>query len=277
MYGYIYKTTNLLTRKIYVGQKKSNEFLGNGYLGSGVILTHCIAKYGKENFYVELIDEAESFDELNKKEIFWIKELDARNPQVGYNLATGGTFGDSGYHDGMRGKHQSTKQKQAVSTYMKNRKVSDETRHKLSVAHRNISHPTHSAETHVCVNNGIQQRFIKKEDLNRLSDEWEYGGLRWTEERKASYKDKYINGSYMYKDNQTRFIPSADIDSYLSKGWQIGRIYMKDRNAAISKGKKGCICINDGIKNYYIKPELLDEYTQKGYSKGYLKRDNSNK
>ena len=35
MYGYIYKTTNLVNGKIYIGQKKSDVFLGDKYLGSG--------------------------------------------------------------------------------------------------------------------------------------------------------------------------------------------------------------------------------------------------
>lgn len=35
MYGYIYKTTNLINGKIYIGQHKANKFLGQSYLGSG--------------------------------------------------------------------------------------------------------------------------------------------------------------------------------------------------------------------------------------------------
>lgn len=111
MYGYIYKTTNRLNNKIYVGQKKSKEFLYENYLGSGVALQRAIKKYGKENFTVEFLDSAGSFDELNEKEVYWISKLDARNIDVGYNIASGGSFGDSGYHQGMLGKHQSEKQK----------------------------------------------------------------------------------------------------------------------------------------------------------------------
>ena len=38
MYGYIYKTTNLITKKFYIGKRVSSKFLGNKYLGSGVRL-----------------------------------------------------------------------------------------------------------------------------------------------------------------------------------------------------------------------------------------------
>lgn len=56
MYGYIYKTTNTINGKIYIGQKKSSEFLGVQYLGSGKILKSAINKYGVEAFIVEVIE-----------------------------------------------------------------------------------------------------------------------------------------------------------------------------------------------------------------------------
>ena len=38
MFGYIYLTTNLINEKKYIGQKTSNKFLGESYLGSGKLL-----------------------------------------------------------------------------------------------------------------------------------------------------------------------------------------------------------------------------------------------
>lgn len=94
MYGYIYKTTNKINGKIYVGQKKSETFLHEDYLGSGKLLQMAVNKYGKENFFVELIDTAETHEELNTKEVYWINKLHAMNSSVGYNLVPGGTGGD---------------------------------------------------------------------------------------------------------------------------------------------------------------------------------------
>ena len=70
MYGYIYKTTCLINYLIYIGQKKSSKFLCERYLGSGKKLRAAINFYGKENFKVELIDTAESKEELDSKEIY---------------------------------------------------------------------------------------------------------------------------------------------------------------------------------------------------------------
>ena len=103
MYGYIYKTTNNITGKIYVGQKKSDKFLHEKYLGSGKILKSKIKHYGKENFSVEMIDTAESFDELNEKEIYWINKLNAIDSNIGYNISKGGNtpYGIDAWNKGL--------------------------------------------------------------------------------------------------------------------------------------------------------------------------------
>ena len=93
MYGYIYETTNLINNKKYIGKKKSDIFLNNEYLGSGSILNNAIKKYGKENFYVKLIDTADSLKELNYKEKKYISMFDAVKSDNYYNIASGGDGG----------------------------------------------------------------------------------------------------------------------------------------------------------------------------------------
>lgn len=51
---YIYKTTNIINGKFYIG-KHSSMLLEDDYLGSGTIITQSIKKYGKENFVREII------------------------------------------------------------------------------------------------------------------------------------------------------------------------------------------------------------------------------
>lgn len=70
MFGYIYKTTNLVNGKIYIGQKKSDRFLGNKYLGSGKILCSAINKYGADNFIVEMLEECMDVYTLNDREMY---------------------------------------------------------------------------------------------------------------------------------------------------------------------------------------------------------------
>lgn len=83
----IYKTTNLINNKIYIGQDVNNN---PNYYGSGKILKQAIKKNGKENFEKVILEKCASKEELNEREIYWIKKLDATNPEIGYNLAFGG-------------------------------------------------------------------------------------------------------------------------------------------------------------------------------------------
>ncbi len=89
MIGYVYKTTCLVTNKIYVGKHESTTWDCN-YYGSGTQILELIQKFGKENFICELIDTAETIEELIDKERYWITNLDAKNPDVGYNIKSGG-------------------------------------------------------------------------------------------------------------------------------------------------------------------------------------------
>jgi len=89
MFGYIYKTLNLETRKIYIGQHRRREFDPN-YLGSGTALKAAIKKYGRDCFKCKVIERCDTLKELNEREIFWIEKYQSRNPSIGYNLAVGG-------------------------------------------------------------------------------------------------------------------------------------------------------------------------------------------
>lgn len=88
----IYKITNNINGKSYVGQtKRTLQERWNGHCRKEdcVALHNAIEKYGKENFTVEEIDRAESEEELNLKEAYWIDKLNTMHPN-GYNLRTGG-------------------------------------------------------------------------------------------------------------------------------------------------------------------------------------------
>ena len=95
MFGYIYKTTNLINGKIYVGKHEATDF-DTSYIGSGVVFSKALKKYGKENFECILLEAVDTLDELNLREKYWIAKLDARNSQIGYNINEGGE-GNPGY------------------------------------------------------------------------------------------------------------------------------------------------------------------------------------
>ena len=116
MFGYIYETTNLIKGKKYVGQKTSNVFLAEEYLGSGTYLRRAIKKYGKENFKVNLIEECETKEELNEREIYWIDYYNAVKSKEYYNQSKGGEHWNlsSEYIAENNRKYQSAKMKGRV-------------------------------------------------------------------------------------------------------------------------------------------------------------------
>jgi group I intron endonuclease len=99
----IYKTTNLINNKIYIGQLSRND---SNYLGSGEILKKSIKKYGKKNFTRETIAYCNTKDELDFLEKFFIEFYNSKDPN-GYNLAGGGggTIGvkHTAWNKGLRG------------------------------------------------------------------------------------------------------------------------------------------------------------------------------
>ena len=89
---FIYKITNKLNGKIYVGQTTRNpieRFKEHKHADS--IIGKAIRKYGAENFEIDILDECETFDELNECEMFWIAELNCKVPD-GYNVTDGGSY-----------------------------------------------------------------------------------------------------------------------------------------------------------------------------------------
>ena len=59
------------------------------------LVDRAIYKYGKENFIVEVIDKANSLDELDNKEKFWISKYNSIDKNIGYNLTLGGDGGNT--------------------------------------------------------------------------------------------------------------------------------------------------------------------------------------
>jgi hypothetical protein len=65
----IYKITNLINQKIYIGQSSKNNKEFQKYWGTGLLIKRAIKKYGIENFKKEIIkDNIRSKTQLNKFE-----------------------------------------------------------------------------------------------------------------------------------------------------------------------------------------------------------------
>ena len=104
MRGFIYKITNTINGKSYIGQTIQNvkeRFYQHcatkcSKAVSNMAIHRAIKKYGKSNFIVEVIEEIDSAN-LNDRERYWIKYYNSYNN--GYNSTKGGQDGCKSFKD----------------------------------------------------------------------------------------------------------------------------------------------------------------------------------
>ena len=96
----IYKVTNNINNKIYVGQTINTlEYRRNQHERSinykntrNNAFSRALKKYGINNFTWEVIDNADNLDQLNQKEEYWISKLNCLiDSGLGYNIKRGGS------------------------------------------------------------------------------------------------------------------------------------------------------------------------------------------
>lgn len=99
VFGVIYKITNIRNNKVYIGQTiqklddRINRHFRDARNGRDTIFCRAIRRYGEESFVWEVIDVAYSEQELDEKEIYWIKHYNAYvnwENSNGYNMRVGG-------------------------------------------------------------------------------------------------------------------------------------------------------------------------------------------
>ena len=91
---YIYKITNQINSKVYVGQTNNMSLRWSGHKSDAMSninrpLYNAMRKYGTENFTIEIIEEVIE-DLVDEKEIYWINQLNCLDRDYGYNLDSGG-------------------------------------------------------------------------------------------------------------------------------------------------------------------------------------------
>lgn len=117
--SYVYKVTNKLNNKVYIGKANDpqNRWKKHLYISKygkkeyGFYYLHAaIIKYGKDNFSFEIIEECNNENDALNKEIYWIKYYNSNNREIGYNLTNGG--------EGVSGRKYTDEEKKIKSDYM---------------------------------------------------------------------------------------------------------------------------------------------------------------
>lgn len=244
MYGYIYKITNLKNNKFYIGKHKYNKpELDENYFSSGKLINQSLNKYGRENFKVELVDIADTLEELNRKEIFYIKEFDCIAPN-GYNLTKGGDGISEPTEEILEknrqwyaGRKQPLESNLKRSSTLKNVEHNKEWVEKISNALKGRAPAQHTVDASIkklrgshWFNNGKVEKMLQEEDLINYPD-WKPGRLK---------------------------NPFPDCT---------GQAHSEERRKNSSNSHKGLVWFNNGQRELMFKPDNVPE----GFVKGRLK------
>lgn len=263
MYGYIYKTTNLVNGKIYIGQKKSTKFLGNKYLGSGKYLKCAIKHYGENCFVVSLIKTAESKEELDKLEKLYIQKFNANDHDIGYNIALGAVGGDT-YTN-----LSDTDKKIRNEKYSNSRK-----------ANTNVYVSIHKGNENKRIEISLLDTYLQDGWERGRSEDWQmkldssHAGIKqseeWIKKRVASgwknkSPDEYEKMIQKHREAAIRQMANTPKEERVQRA----------RNANKFKGHKCCF-VNNGIEMHFIYEEDLQDYLNNGYKLGMLKRSSNN-
>ena len=137
----LYKTTNIINGKIYIGVHNNTN---PGYLGSGSYIKNAVLKYGKENFVRETLFEG-TREEVLIQEAKLVNEEFVDHAE-NYNMAIGGgnppcasTFSDvtlKKMSDAATGRIFSDAHKQRLSDIGKKRIHSDASKQKISESNK---------------------------------------------------------------------------------------------------------------------------------------------
>ncbi len=131
-YGVIYKITNKLNGRNYVGQttksikERFNQHANNkkSHIGRAII------KYGVKKFSIEVLEDCETQEQLNEREIFWIAKINCKHPN-GYNQTDGG--------EGTLGFSHTTETRKLQAELRKGFRHTKKTKAKMSIDRRRKS------------------------------------------------------------------------------------------------------------------------------------------
>ena len=169
----IYKTTNHVNGKIYIGYDSKNRTLSE-YAGSGRLLNFAIEKYGIENFSKEILEYVTE-DNWEEREIFWVNEFSSTDRKIGYNITKGGdggdTFSNNPNKEAIRDKHRESTRKMMLARggYLKDKEKQIEACKKGNMV-RTANGYRHSEETKRKLSESLSGREFTEEWKKNISE-----------------------------------------------------------------------------------------------------------
>jgi group I intron endonuclease len=191
-YGSIYKVTNTVNSKIYIGQTRQNPASKRWYSHKWDALhgrtktafANALVLHGCENFTFEVICTCSNLEELNKKEQEYILLFSSLAPS-GYNLMKGGdNFEKSNetrekLSSSLKGRIINEEWRKNISDGHRGLKKSEETKKKIRDAHLGMSM---SEETKEKLRQAHTGKKASAETIQKMSEKRK--GVPWSEKRR---------------------------------------------------------------------------------------------
>ncbi len=159
----IYKTTNTVNNKYYIGKHQTANPMDD-YLGSGKAIVNAIKLHGKDSFVKEILFDFDTEEEMTRKERELITEEIVNDP-LSYNLGVGG---EGGQH--FRGKKHSAESRSKMGLIRpilteesrkkirdsnRRRTITDETKQKIA---QKAKGRTHTEDTKKKISDAIKSK-----------------------------------------------------------------------------------------------------------------------
>jgi len=243
----IYKIINLVNGMYYIGQHETTNPM-DSYMGSGVLITNAINKYGISNFVKEILFDFDDKDKMNSKEKEMVSEEICyhKNNQC-YNLAVGGKGGNLGKEVGRRISNAIRGERNG----MYGKKLTQETLEKISAKLKGHKNYNHGGYHHT---EDAKRRIAEKHIGMRHSQET-IEKLRDARRHQKNVNTNGIKGLHWYCDPKSKvegcFEPNKE-----PKGWIRGRIYST---------VKGQVYYTNGVIDILVHPS---DKIPEGFHKG---------
>jgi len=247
MFHIIYKITNLVNNKIYIGAH-STDNIDDGYMGSGHALNRAKKKYGLENFKKDILFVYTKSEEMYQKESEIVTESFCAMKD-NYNVRVGGIGGWNHWNNGSAAYLESTRRGARAAAKKTNAWIAQQ-----------------KAEN----TEWYQQWCIRQRAriINKNNNSW----IHYTEEQQAERRKKISEfqrgsgnsqyGKYWISNPLTKEVKRINASNDIPHGWV--------------RGKKGHIprnCwVTNGIENRYIPLEKQKEFMDLGYILGRTPR-----
>ena len=202
-YHFLYKSTNLINGKYYVGVHSTYN-LKDGYLGSGKRLLRAVKKYGEQNFKCEILEFFEKREELLKREKEIVNEQLIKDPLC-MNLQLGGNGGWTKEQQSENGKALSKKLKENFEF----KKIFSE---KRSLINKN----EHKNGIRKCsIKNYWKGKKHKEETKNKIGNA---NSIKQKGEKNSQYGTCWIK-----KEKECKKIKKENLQNWINQGWIRGR------------------------------------------------------